>query len=434
MKYGLLGEKLSHSFSPLIHKQLGNQDYGLFSVPKEQLGAFMERRDFSAINVTIPYKKAVIPFLAVISRRAAAIGSVNTVVKLSDGSLYGDNTDYMGLAFLAAETGISFAGKKVLILGSGGTSLTAQAVAKDGGAARITVVSRQGEVTYEDLCRYRDSQIILNTTPVGMYPKNGERLIRLREFPDCEGVLDVIYNPLMTPLLLEARELGIPYGNGLLMLVAQAKFASDLFFMGEEALLAKAEEAFSLRAYGEQDRQEIRRIYRSLFSDMCNLVLTGMPGSGKTSIGRLLAEALGRPFVDLDEEIVKRYGKSIPEIFAEEGEAGFRDKESLVCREVGKQRGIVIACGGGTVLRQENREALWQNGRVYLIERDLQQLGTEGRPLSKDQETLRRMYEERMPLYRAFAAEAVKNDESPEACAAELFRRFSAFSEETGKL
>ena len=424
MKYGLLGEKLGHSFSPLIHNMLGNPDYGLIPLPKEALSDFFRRREFSGLNVTIPYKREVIPFLSRISQRAGMIGSVNTVVKLSDGSLYGDNTDYMGLACMAHEAGISFSGKKVLILGSGGTSLTAQAVAEDGGAAEIIVVSRKGEHNYNNLSAHYDSQVIINTTPVGMYPGNGESLIRLSDFPACEGVIDVIYNPLRTPLLLEAEELGIPCTNGLFMLVAQAKFASDLFFAGDETLLSCKADDFSPERIPEDDLEQIRGIYRKLTGDLTDLVLIGMPSSGKSTVGRILAEELGRPFVDLDAALEEEYGQSIPEIFSREGEEGFRKKESLICQKIGSRQGIVIACGGGVVLRRENYGALRQNGRIFFLERELQSLETEGRPLSRDHETLCRMYRERLPLYQAWAEAQVENNGPAEACAEAIQRLF----------
>lgn len=469
-RYGLLGEKLGHSFSPQIHAKLGNSDYGLFAVPKEALDAFMTRREFSGINVTIPYKKAVIPYLSEISERARKIGSVNTIVKRGDGSLSGDNTDYAGLLYAAGKAGISFSGKKVLILGSGGTSLTAQAAAQDHGAREVVVVSRNGNVTYNDLSQHADAEIIVNTTPVGMYPNNGEQLISLSAFPHCCGVIDVIYNPFCTALLQEAEARGIPHTNGLPMLVAQAKYASDLFFAGQQpkvsqgsALTGAADGAAvhgmysgggaegpegtgaggkvqSVQRSGERlsaegaactaskeekaftPDAEIDRITAELYGELSNVVLIGMPSSGKSSIGRLLSGRFGKRFLDLDQMIEARFQKRIPEIFAAEGEAGFREKEALCAREAGKERGAVIAAGGGTVLREENVRALRQNGSMVFIERELSALSTEGRPLSKDAETLRRMYEVRLPIYQRCADISLRNDGTPEDCAEEIER------------
>ena len=427
-RYGLLGEKLGHSFSPQIHAKLGNSDYGLFAVPKEALDAFMTRREFSGINVTIPYKKAVIPYLSEISERARKIGSVNTIVKRGDGSLSGDNTDYAGLLYAAGKAGISFSGKKVLILGSGGTSLTAQAAAQDHGAREVVVVSRNGNVTYNDLSQHADAEIIVNTTPVGMYPNNGEQLISLSAFPHCCGVIDVIYNPFCTALLQEAEARGIPHTNGLPMLVAQAKYASDLFFAGQQpkvsqgsTLTGAADGAFGAAALFTPEA-EIDRITAELYGELSNVVLIGMPSSGKSCIGRLLSERLGKSFIDLDQMIEARFQKRIPEIFAAEGEAGFREKEALCAKEAGKERGAVIAAGGGTVLREENVRALRQNGSMVFIERELSALSTEGRPLSKDAETLRRMYEVRLPIYQRCADISLRNDGTPEECAEEIVR------------
>ena len=419
-QYGLLGEKLVHSFSPQIHKKLGNPNYGLFSVLKEELDSFLTNPSFSGINVTIPYKKAVIPYLSEISERAREIGSVNTIVKRGNGYLAGFNTDYAGMRYALRSAGIELKGRKVLILGSGGTSLTAQAAAGNSGAREMIVVSRKGEETYTNLSeRHADAEIIINTTPVGMFPENGRKLISLTNFPNCCGVMDVIYNPFMTALLQDAAALGIPYTNGLPMLVAQAKFASDLFF-GK----ANCEEEKSTKTADP----EIDRITAELYRELSNVVLTGMPSSGKSSVGRLLAEKLGKNFIDLDDVIEERFGKKIPQIFSEEGEAGFREKETFCAKEIGKERGAVIACGGGTVLREENVRALKQNGCMVLLERDIRLLSTEGRPLSKDAETLKRMYEERLPFYRRCADFTFVNNQTPEDCAERIRDKINAES------
>lgn len=441
-RYGLLGETLLHSFSPEIHRELGNDAYGLFPVKREMLSSFLRAADFSGLNVTIPYKQDVIPYLDGISEKAERIGSVNTIVNRR-GKLYGYNTDYAGLSYAAKRAGISFSGKKVLILGNGGTSLTARAAAQDGGAREIIVAFRHKKeamadswheaspileapshlerdsicaaVSYEQLSSHRDCEIIINATPVGMFPKNGERLIRLSDFPACSGVIDVIYNPFRTALILDAKKRGIPCTNGLPMLVAQAKYASDLFF----GTAADEEEA----CRGEVPDPKIERIAGLLSERLSNLVLIGMPGAGKSSIGRLLSERLQKSFLDLDQKIEEESGKSIPEIFSAEGEEGFRDRESRAAKEAGKLRSTVIAAGGGTVLRTENMEALQQNACLILIDRALSALSTAGRPLSKDPETLRRMKEEREPLYRAFADITVSNDQTAEACVEEILEK-----------
>ena len=423
--YGLLGERLSHSFSPQIHAKLGNRDYGLFSVPAERLDQFLSERPFSGINVTIPYKKAVIPYLSEISPRAKEIGSVNTIVKRADGTLSGFNTDYAGMLYALRRAGISLQGRKVLILGSGGTSLTAQAVAENNGAREIVVVSRTGEINYTNVSeKHADAEIVINTTPVGMFPGNGEKPVDLSDFPGLLGVMDVIYNPFLTALLLDAQSLGISFTSGLPMLVAQAKVASDLFFgkvssEDERATLSAGEPATEKEWKKDPD---IERIIDGLYRELSNVILVGMPSSGKSSIGRLLSEKLGKPFLDLDTMIEEQFGETIPQIFAEEGEAGFRDKETLCAKAAGKERGTVIACGGGTVLREENVRALRQNGRVVLLERELSLLSTEGRPLSRDSETLKRMYQERLPFYLRSAEFTVKNNETTEACAEEILQ------------
>jgi shikimate dehydrogenase len=406
LRYGLLGEKLSHSFSPKIHSMLGNTDYGLFSVAREELDSFMRESSFEAINVTIPYKQSVIPYLYSISEKAESIGSVNTVVRDREGRLHGYNTDYTGLRYMLERGGISLRGKKVLILGSGGTSLTARAAAADMGAGSVTIISRRGEDNYENISRHRDAEVIINTTPVGMYPKNGEALISLSEFPRLKAVADVIYNPFYSELLLEARKKGIKYANGLSMLVAQAVAADSIFFSEERgAALPKEEPELSA-----EDKKKVEAIHGRLFFELSNLVLVGMPSSGKTTVGRELARELKKEFRDADTEIEEKYGASIPEIFEREGEQGFRDKESTVIRELSKERGLVISTGGGAVLREENRRALRQNAVTVFLKRDIEKLSLEGRPLSKSREELYSMYERRLPFYEEASDITVDNN------------------------
>ncbi len=392
IEYGLIGEKLSHSYSQLIHDRLGDYRYELYSIAPDDLDAFMKARRFKGLNVTIPYKKAVIPYCDELSRAALRIGSVNTLVIRDDGSLYGHNTDYDGFIYAVRSAKIDFSGKKVLILGSGGTSMTAQAAVSDLGALEVVVVSRNGEVNYESIYEQRDAEIVVNTTPVGMYPNNSESPLDLSRFSHLSGVVDVIYNPLHTALLLQAEKLGIPCTCGLPMLVAQAKAASELFFSKSI------------------DDSETRRISKALLGKVTNIVLVGMPGSGKTSIGRAVAEYLGRRFVDTDDLIVERAGLSIPDIFERMGEPEFRRMENEVIIEIGKEKGLVIATGGGAILSETNRDALRQNGRVYHITRTLQKLATDNRPLSKSIEALQAIYAEREPIYDAFRDITVPNE------------------------
>ena len=381
MRYGLLGEKLSHSFSPKIHSMLGNTDYGLFSVAREELDSFMRESSFEAINVTIPYKQSVIPYLYSISEKAESIGSVNTVVRDREGRLHGYNTDYTGLRYMLERGGISLRGKKVLILGSGGTSLTARAAAADMGAGSVTIISRRGEDNYENISRHRDAEVIINTTPVGMYPKNGEALISLSEFPRLKAVADVIYNPFYSELLLEARKKGIKYANGLSMLVAQAVAADSIFFSEERgAALPKEEPELSA-----EDKKKVEAIHGRLFFELSNLVLVGMPSSGKTTVGRELAWELKKECRDADTEIT-------------------------VIRELSKERGLVISTGGGAVLREENRRALRQNAVTVFLKRDIEKLSLEGRPLSKSREELYSMYERRLPFYEEASDITVDNN------------------------
>lgn len=381
--YGLLGEHLAHSYSPAIHAHLGEYEYHLFEVAPEDLPAFLTTGNFCGINVTIPYKKAVIPYLAEISDAAKKIGSVNTITRLPDGTLRGDNTDYYGFAHMLDRAGIDVSGKKCLILGSGGASLTAVAVVTDRGGTPV-VISRRGENNYENLSRHADAQVIINTTPVGMYPNNGESPLDLSLFPHLCGVADVIYNPCRTALLLQAEKLGIPAVGGLSMLVAQAKRANELFF-------------------GTPRPDEIiDSVTGRIRSRMENIVLIGMPGCGKSTAGRAAAEAAGMEFVDSDEEIYRISGRTPAEIIREEGEDAFRRIEhEAVCR-LGKKSGCVIATGGGVVTREENYEPLHQNGTLIFITRPPEELSSAGRPLSQSV-GIGELYKKRLPLYEAWA-------------------------------
>ena len=390
MEYGLLGEKLGHSFSPQIHRDLAGYDYQLLPTPPEAVEDLFARRAFQGLNVTIPYKRTVMPLCDEIDPRAAAIGAVNTVVN-RNGRLTGYNTDIDGFLYMARRAGVDMAGKKVVILGSGGTSRTARAAAGELGAREIVTVSRHGEDNYQNLSRHADAQVLVNTTPVGMYPNWGQSPVSLESFPALEGVLDVVYNPLRTALLLQAEERGLPRSCGLPMLVAQAKRAAELF-TGQNINDSRAE-----------------TVLHGLREQLTSIVLIGMPGCGKTTVGRALAGKLGRTFVDLDEEIVRRAGTSIPEIFAREGEAGFRERESALVREFGERTGLVVSTGGGVVTRRENYIPLKQNGLLLHLRRDPAALPTDGRPLSQATAP-EELWRRRAPLYAAFADGEIDNN------------------------
>lgn len=385
LRTGLIGEKLGHSFSPQIHARLGDHRYELFEMQESDVGRFLRSATFDALNVTIPYKKTVIPFLSSLSDEAKKIGAVNTVVRHKDGSLRGDNTDYYGFSYLVEKSGIAVKGEKVLILGSGGASNTAVAVMRDMGAREVVVISRSGEHHYGNLDRHADAAVIVNTTPVGMYPNNGNAPLSLSLFPHCKGVIDVIYNPAKTALLLDAEARGISFANGLSMLVAQAKRAVELF-TGE----------------GIPDA-EIDVITEAVAREARNIVLVGMPGCGKSTVARHLARITGRPAVDTDEVTEALLGRPIPDVIRDEGEDFFRRAETEAARSVGKRSGHVIATGGGIVTRRENYASLRENSVIVWLRRDVSCLATCNRPLSKDKDALLKMYETREPMYREIA-------------------------------
>ncbi len=402
--YGLLGRKLGHSWSAPIHRELGCDSYRLIELEPEELEEFLRRPDIGGLNVTIPYKKAVMDFCDVIDDTALAIGSINTIV-CRDGRLYGYNTDAAGFVWMAERAGISFAGKKIVVLGSGGASVTAQTMTRLGGAQQVVVISRSGEDNYENLSRHADADIVVNTTPVGMYPHTGEAPVDLRSFPNCSGALDVVYNPRRTALILQAEELGIPCSDGLPMLVRQAVAAEEHFFS---------------RAIPGSENE---RILAKLRREMTNIVLIGMPGSGKSSVGARLAELTGREAVDLDALIAQKAGMSIPDIFAGQGEAAFRTLEREVTAEAGKLTGKIILTGGGVVKDRRNYAPLRQNGRIYHLLRDLDLLPTEGRPLSQTTK-LTAMWEERRPMYESFRDAAIDNNGAMEDTVQTIWRDF----------
>ena len=389
MEYGCIGEKLSHSFSKIIHSQLADYDYELCEIPKDGLDSFMQKADFKAINVTIPYKQAVIPYLYGISDTARKIGAVNTIVNNS-GKLYGYNTDFSGMRALIEKQGVTFSGKKVLVLGSGGTSKTAAAVAESLGAAEVYRVSRSGRdgaLTYEKaLSDHIDAQAIINTTPCGMYPNIGVSAVDITLFKNLCSVTDAVYNPLCSELVISAREKEINARGGLYMLVAQAAFAVEKF-TGQTI-----------------SENKIQSVYEKILRDKKNIVLIGMPGCGKTTIGKKAAEALGKTFIDTDDEIVKFAGMSIPDIFSKYGEKKFRDIESEVIKKVSGMQSAVIATGGGAVLRESNVSLLKQNGFTVFIDRPVDKLvTTSDRPLSSNRDLLLRRYSERYGIYCGLA-------------------------------
>ena len=423
-KYGLIGKTLVHSYSKEIHEALGRYQYQHFSLAEDEMPDFINARDFRGLNVTLPYKKDVIPLCDEVTDLARGIGAVNTLfwknasgtgasesINQEENILVGHNTDYEGFLYAASRAGIDFEGKGVLILGTGGTSLMARRAAADQNAAKIYIASRHPEtdppsgseiqdagilstVSYDQLPEIADSiDVIVNTTPVGTFPNNMQQVIRLKDFPACQAVIDVIYNPFKTALLLEAEKLGLKYTNGLPMLVAQATAAAG-YFLGTP------------RAF----QKENQRIIKSMKQQMGNIVLIGMPGTGKSIIGKLLAELTGKTLQDTDAKIEEEAKMTIPEIFGKEGEAGFRDREAAICKKLGKERNLIIATGGGAILRPENVDALRQNGTLVHITRSIDKLPTRGRPLSKNIETLKKMEAQRMPLYKAAADITFRNN------------------------
>jgi len=411
MQYGCIGEHLRHSFSKEIHGLLTDHLYELKEIPVGQLDAFMTARNFKAINVTIPYKQAVLPYLAQIEPNAAQIGAVNTIVN-RDGSLCGYNTDFGGMMGLIDHAGIELQGKKVLILGTGGTSNTAMAVARHLGAASVYKVSRSekpGVLTYDTVKKeHLDAQILINTTPCGMFPNLGEMAIDPALFPGLCGVVDVVYNPLRSALVCKARSLGIPAVGGLYMLVKQAVLASQYFLD---------------TAYPEGTAE---KIYQALRVQKENIVLTGMPGCGKTTIGQLLAEKMGRVFADTDALIEEKTGQSPAWIITMQGEAAFREMETAVIRELSAKTGLVIATGGGAVLRSENVAALRQNGRIFFLDRPVEQLlPTEDRPLSSTKESLQKRFAQRYDTYVSTADAVIPNNGAMGAAVQLLERSFS---------
>ena len=414
MEYGCIGEHLSHSFSKEIHNALADYDYKIQEIPKENLEEFFIKRDFKAINVTIPYKQAIIPFLDEISDEAKRINAVNTVVN-RNGKLYGYNTDFYGLKALIERKGVTLEGKKVLVLGSGGTSNTAVAVAEFMGATEVVKVSRNakdGYITYNDAySKCNGFQVIINTTPCGMFPNIGDSAIDLSEFASLEAVFDAVYNPLKSKLVCDAENKGVISSGGLYMLVSQAAYAVEKFIDAPV------------------NEKEIERVYRNLYKNKMNIVLVGMPGSGKTSVGKKLAENLSKSFVDTDDLIIRSQNKPVPQIFSETGEKGFREIEKNEIFSVSSGNNCVIATGGGAILNKDNTEILKENGRIYFINRPLEMLvATDDRPLSSNKADLEKRYNERYSLYLRCADVVVDGSGTIEEVAKRIEAEFNEYS------
>ena len=407
--YGLLGEHLGHSFSPFLHHALGDEAYALYELAPQELEAFVRQENVRGLNVTIPYKQTVLPFVDELSPAVEAIGAANTLYR-RDGKLIAENTDVLGFLYLLESNGIDVTGKKVLVFGNGGACKAVLEALRRKEAGDVLVVSRQGGdlplISYDDLPKHYDADVIVNTTPVGMYPDNLSSITDLSPFERLSGVVDIVYNPLRTGLLLQAEALGIPHANGLGMLVAQAVRAHEFFFDTTV------------------DDRVIEDLTAELTRSATNLVLIGMPGSGKSSVAKLLAEKTGRDVIELDSAIEEAAGKPIPEIFAEDGEDVFRDIESECIARAGAKTGVILSLGGGAVTKERNYLPLHQNGRIYCLKRDLSLLPMDGRPLSKDLDTLKAMEQTRAPMYERFADVTIENDGTLEDAAEKILADF----------
>ena len=411
MRYGLIGEKLGHSFSKDIHERIADYTFDLIPLSKEEFKTFMEKKEFTALNVTIPYKKDVIPYLDEMDEHAKAIGAVNTIVN-ENGRLKGYNTDFTGFLYMVKKHNVHMEGKKVLIIGNGGASAAIQAVVQHeqaGSMVIVDVVPGNGAISYDEMfSSHLDAEIIINTSPIGMYPRIGNAPIDISMFHKCEAVMDVIYNPILTRLCFEAQEMDIKRVNGLEMLIAQAKQSVE-FFLDKSI-----------------DDQIIDDIYQDMLRERCNIVLIGMPSAGKTTIGKMLEDRMQKEFIDLDDVIIEKAGKSIPEIFEESGEAGFRAIETEAAIEVSKLNNKIIATGGGTIKHKVNMDYLRQNGITIFIELDVDKLisSDPNRPLSKSSDALAKMHAERLPLYQKYAAYVAVNNSDIESTVTEIVEAY----------
>ncbi len=409
--YGLLGEHLGHSFSPFLHHALGDEAYALYELAPQELEAFVKQENVRGLNVTIPYKQTVLPFVDEVSPAVEAIGAANTLYR-RNGKLIAENTDVLGFLHLLESNHIDVTGKKVLVFGNGGACKAVLEALRRKEAGDVLVVSRRGGdvplISYDDLPQHHDADVIVNTTPVGMYPDNLSSITDLSPFERLSGVVDIVYNPLRTGLLLQAEALGIPHANGLGMLVAQAVRAHEFFFDTTV------------------DDRVIEDLTAELTRSATNLVLIGMPGSGKSSVAALLAEKTGRDVIELDSAIEEAAGKPIPEIFAEDGEDVFRDIESECIARAGAKTGVILSLGGGAVTKERNYLPLHQNGRICCLKRDLSLLPMDGRPLSKDLDTLKAMEQTRAPMYERFADVTIENDGTLEDAAEKILKDFNS--------
>ena len=408
-KFGLIGKTLKHSYSGKIHAMLGEYSYSLVEIMENDLEKFVLGKEYKGYNVTIPYKEAIIPYLDELDKSAQEIGAVNTVVN-KNGKLIGYNTDIYGMDYAMQRAGIVLKNKVVLVLGSGGTSKTATALAKEQGAKKVLILSRNGDINYQNYTDNKDVQVIINTTPIGMYPNNYDCKIDLDSFPLLEGVFDAVYNPNLTYLTCLAKKKGIKYSNGLPMLVAQAKGAMQLFLEREVS------------------NQVVEKVLSVLEKQTLNVVLVGMSGVGNSTIAKVLAKSLGRDLVDTDQLIVQKAGKDIPTIFNEFGEEYFRKVEGEVVKEVGALSGKVIATGGGVVVKQENYFPLKQNGVIFFINRDLSLASRKGRPLATSLDAVKQLFEKRKPMYQAFADCTISNDKQIEDTVKEILLSYENFS------
>lgn len=405
MQCGLIGQNLSHSYSKLIHSKLGNYEYELYSVCPEELESLVKSRKFIGFNVTMPYKKNVMKYCDELSATARRVGSVNTLA-FENGALKGYNTDYFGLSYALDRSGVRLKNKKVVILGNGGVSATVQALAHDLGAKEVLVCSSRSNFNYKNIYTESDAEIIINATPVGMYPRSEEKLIGLTKFKNLSGFADLIYNPFYTRLMLDAKEMKVPVCGGLAMLVAQAKESSEIF----------------MKTKLENDL--IEKIIKEIYFKMANIVLIGMPGSGKTTIAKILAEKTGKKFVDSDFEIEKFSSLSIPEIFETKGEKEFRKIESEILKKISKQTSVVLSTGGGSVLTENAYQILKQNAEIYWVKRDLSLLEMSGRPLSKSSREIKNIYKKRSFIYESLCDKIIENSGSAESAAQKILEDF----------